>query len=238
MPSSVVILAIIILAIWEALQPPPESEISKWIGNVGKRIDIWAPSMKAPPVPLVVSSTPSDGKLNNSTDPQKVQVTFRNVSPLEVKIDALELEFEVAKEKSALFTEAHKFEKIGDDNVLKKNQFEVSVDHLTSPLEIRAPINIPKTWAVAAKSDPDAYTVTITLTGQAPAVTADKPDQHDTLDHFPFSLGPLGSLTVTLFGVSNINVDKKEDLGITWRQFWNQGQFDQDENRCWLYRDK
>lgn len=233
------ILAIIILAIWEALQPPPESEISKWIGNVGKHIETWAPKLKAPATPLTVVASPADGRLLNSDTPQMVEITFSNASTNTAKLDALEVTFEVASEKSALFTTASKFEKKPDDEIeLKANHFRVGVVSLTSEIDVRDPMNVPKTWAISAKDKADAYTVTITITGKPPAPTANQPDQHDTLDHYPFTLGAMGSVTISLMGVSNFAVGQKEETGVTWRQFWNQETFDQDEERCWLWRDK
>jgi hypothetical protein len=45
-------------------------------------------------------------------------------------------------------------------------------------------------------------------------------------------------LVFRLKGVSDIKVDGKTDVGVTWRQFWNQKQFDQDEDQFWFTRDK
>jgi hypothetical protein len=87
----------------------------------------------------------SDARLKNQANAQEVDLMFTNVSTQTVKMDAVELAFETAREKSALFTIAGKFAKKPDNAGLDNDQFEiVALGRTMGNLTIPNPINIPK----------------------------------------------------------------------------------------------
>lgn len=226
---SIVVLAMIILAIWEATRPPPESPISQWIDNIGKHIETWCPGLSAPLTPLTVSSNVLDSRLRNSGDAQEVDIVFTNTGAQAVTLDAIELQFDVGLDKSAFFTEAEQINKKPEGSSLSNHQFEVSVNGSAS-LSVADAVNMPKSQSVKANEKPDAFTVQLTVTGATGELDAE--------GHCPFELQPNNAVVFKIKAISNIQVTDKVDVGVTWRQFWNQKAFDQDEDIYWFTRDK
>lgn len=219
----------IILAIWEATRPPPESPISQWIDNIGKHIETWCPGLSAPLTPLTVSSNVLDSRLRNSGDAQEVDIVFTNTGAQAVTLDAIELQFDVGPDKSAFFTEAEQINKKPEGSSLDNHQFEVSVNGSAS-LSVADAVNMPKSQSVKANEKPNAFTVQLTVTGAT--------DELDSEGHCPFELQPNNAVVFKIKAISNIQVTDKVDVGVTWRQFWNQKAFDQDEDIYWFTRDK